>query len=473
MGRFLNFFKPFARFLPEVKAPERRVSFGEKLFWTAIVLVLYLIMSEIPLYGLPVGQRLSDPLVYLRVIFASRRGTLTELGIGPIVTAGLILQLLAGSGIIGIDLSKPEDRAVFTAANKFSAILMTVFEAAAYIVGGAYGKLNPNTAFIIGLQLVFTGIILILLDELVQKKWGIGSGISLFIAAGVAQTIWWMSLNPIPMEKGYVGALLAFAQAIINGEYTKGWWAILHRPDMPDMLGFLATIAVFLIVIYFEGMRVEVPIAHAKFRGYRGTFPLKLLYVSNIPVILAATLFTDIYFITQILWSNFNRDNTNFWYNLLGMFNTQSSSAEPIGGLVYYITPPRSLDAVMNSPVRALVYAVVFISICVVFSMTWIEVGGLDSKTVAKQLVDAGMQIPGFRRSGKPIQSIFDRYIPSVTFLGGLTVGAVSTLADFLGVFGSGMGVLLTVGILYQYYQLLVQEQVVDMYPGVRRFLGE
>lgn len=473
MGLFLDFFKPFSRFLPEIKAPERRVSFGEKLFWTAIVLVLYLIMSEIPLYGVPIGERLSDPLVYLRVIFASRRGTLTELGIGPIVTAGLILQLLAGSGIIGLDLSKPEDRAVFTAANKFFAILMTAFQAAAFIIGGAYGQLNPDIAFIIFLQLLFTGIILILLDELVQKKWGIGSGISLFIAAGVAQTIWWMSLNPIPMERGYVGALLAFVQDLITGEYAQGLWYILHRPEMPDMLGFISTVAVFLIVIYFEGMRVEVPIAHARFRGYRGTFPLKLLYVSNIPVILAATLFTDVYFFAQILWSNFNRNNTHFWYNLLGMFNPESSAAEPIGGLAYYVTPPRSLDAVASSPVRALVYAALFIAICVIFSMTWVQVAGLDSKTVTKQLVDAGMQIPGFRRSERPIRSLFDRYIPTITFLGGITVGAIAAFADFLGVFGSGMGVLLTVGILYQYYQLLVQEQVVEMYPGVRRFLGK
>ncbi|HDM45036.1 MAG TPA: preprotein translocase subunit SecY, partial [Candidatus Bathyarchaeota archaeon] len=52
-------------------------------------------MGEIPLYG--IGRGGVDPFMYLRVIFASRRGTLLELGIGPIVTAGLILQLLAGA----------------------------------------------------------------------------------------------------------------------------------------------------------------------------------------------------------------------------------------------------------------------------------------------------------------------------------------------------------------------------------------
>lgn len=474
MGRFLNLLKPIAKFLPEIKAPERKVSFTEKLFWTGIVLVLYLIMSEIPLYGIPLGQRLNDPLVYLRVIFASRRGTLTELGIGPIVTAGLILQLLKGSGLIQIDLTKPEERGLFTTANKFFAILMTLFEASAYIIGGAYGDLKPNMGFIIILQLLIAGIILMLLDELVQKGWGFGSGISLFIAAGVAQNIWWMSFNPVPMEKGYVGALLGFVQSLITQQFrTEGWWAVLHRPDMPDMIGFFATIGVFLIVIYLEGMRVEVPVAYAGYRGFKGKFPLKLLYVSNIPVILASTLFTDIYFIAQILWNKYNRDNSIFWLNLLGTFKTGERSTDPTGGLAYYLTPPRSLTAVANAPDRAIGYALIFIFICVAFSMTWIQVGGLDSKTVAKQLVDAGMQIPGFRRSEGPIQSIFDRYIPAVTLIGGLAVGTIGATADFFGVFGSGMGVLLTVGILYQYYQQLMKERVAEMYPGVRKFLGE
>jgi len=474
MGRFLNLFKPIGSFLPEIKAPERKVGFGEKLFWTGLILVLYLIMSEIPLYGISIGQRMNDPLVYLRVIFASRRGTLTELGIGPIVTAGLILQLLSGSGLVQIDLKKPEDRGLFTTANKFFAILMTLFEASAYVIGGAYGDLKPNIALIIVLQLLIAGIILILLDELVQKGWGFGSGISLFIAAGVAQSIWWSCFNPVPMEKGYMGALLGFVQSLINQQFrTEGWWAVLHRPDMPDMLGLFATIGVFLIVVYLEGMRVEVPVAYAGYRGFRGKFPLKLLYVSNIPVILASTLFTDIYFISQILWNKYNQDNSNFWLNMLGMFKIEERSTEPIGGLAYYITPPRSLDAVMETPLRAIGYALIFIIICVLFSMTWIQVGGLDSKTVAKQLVDAGMQIPGFRRSEAPIQSIFDRYIPSVTIMGGLAVGAIAATADFFGVFGSGMGVLLTVGILYQYYQQLMRERIAEMYPRVRKFLGE
>ncbi|UCD72573.1 MAG: preprotein translocase subunit SecY [Candidatus Bathyarchaeota archaeon] len=478
MARFLDIFRPIARFMPEVTPPERRVSFNEKLFWTGLVLILYLIMSEIPLYGIPLySQGVGyDPLLYMRVILAARRGTLMELGIGPIVTAGLILQLLAGSGLLQIDFSIPEDRALFTGANKFFAIIMVIFQALAYILGGAYGSIKPDIAFLICIQLVAAGVVLMLLDELVQKGWGIGSGISLFIAAGVAQQIWWLSLGPVgPMsDEKYFGALVAFSQAIMAREYENGWWGVIHRPDnLPDMIGFLSMLIVFFVAIYFQGVRIEIPISFARYRGYRSKYPVQLLYVSNIPVILTSALFADIYFVAQILWSRFNRDGSSVWLNLLGSFSQSGAVPTPTGGLAYFVTPPRSLELVGEDPVRALVYVTLLIAFCVIFSVTWLEVGGVDAKTVAGQLLSSGVQVPGFRRSERPIRRILDRYIPSVTIVGGVVVGCLAAFGDMLNSFGTGTGILLTSGIFFQYYQQLVQERVVEMYPAFRDFLGK
>jgi len=241
------------------------------------------------------------------------------------------------------------------------------------------------------------------------------------------------------------------------------------------MLGFFTTIAVFLIVIYFEGVRVELPISYAGYRGFRGRYPIKLLYVSNLPVIFAAALFANVYFFSQLLWSNYNQGNTNFWFNLIGKYTwiTEGDQRriEPIGGLVYYVISPRNLSEVMNDPLRALAFTGIMVAFCIVFSITWLEVGGLGPRTVAKQLVDSGMQIPGFRRSQRPIELLLKRYIPVVAILGGVIVGLIASVADFFGVFGSGMGVLLSVGILYQYYQLLMQERVAEMYPALRHLL--
>ncbi len=476
-GRFLGLFSPLSRFVPEVGPPKRSVGFNEKLFWTAMALAIYLIMSEIPLYGVPTGQGLD--LTALRIIFASNRGTLMELGIGPIVTAGLILQLLAGSSMIACDFSDPEDRALFTTASKVFSIIMIGVQASAYLIGGVYGSLSPMISLVIFTQLMIAGVVLMLLDELVQKGWGIGSGISLFILAGVAQSIFWSAIAPTPpMQDGKSsGAFIALFQTIMNREPLINAFIRVgpegNALNLPTMLGFFTTIAVFLIVIYVEGVRVELPITYARYRGFRSRYPIKLLYVSNLPVIFASALFANVYLFSQILWTRpWGQDN--FWVGLLGRYEVgESGQPYPVGGLVYYVTSPQSIFDVAARPDRALAYTGILIAFCIVFSLTWLEVGGLGPRTVAKQLIDSGMQIPGFRRSNKPIESLLNRYIPTVAILGGLIVGLIASVANFLGVFGSGMGILLAVGIIYQYYQLLMQERIADMYPALRRFLGE
>ena len=170
-GRFLSLFGPLSRFMPEVGSPTRKVSFNEKLFWTAMALIIYLVMSEINLFNVTSGGVDNSSL---RVIFASNQGSLTELGIGPIVTGGLILQLLIGSSIISADLGNPDDRALFTAATKIFSIVLTAVQAGAYLLSGYYGSLDGVTSIIIFSQLLFAGIVLMLLDEMLQKGWGIG-----------------------------------------------------------------------------------------------------------------------------------------------------------------------------------------------------------------------------------------------------------------------------------------------------------
>jgi protein transport protein SEC61 subunit alpha len=470
-GRFLSLFKPIGRVLPEIKKPERKVSFNEKIFWTALVLVIFLVMTEIPLYG--VAQSASDQFGQLRVIFASNRGTLMELGIGPIVTAGLILQLLAGSSIIKCDMSNSEDRGLFTSASKVFTIVLTGIQAGAYILSGMYGtSLAGPTILVIFLQLIVTGVVVMLMDELVQKGWGLGSGISLFIMAGVAQNILWSTFSP-PTGL-FVGSLSSY----LGGQQTLAQWAFGSSGGVyPSLLGLIATIAVFLIVIYLQGIRIELPMSYAGYKGFRSRYPIKLLYVSNLPVIFASALFANVYFFSQLLWAQFGRPapGTNLFFQIIGDYshNATSGSITPVGGLAYFVTPPRNIQGVIAAPIQAFAYLGIIIVFCAVFSLIWLEVGGLGPQKVAKQLMDSGMQIPGYRRSGRPIEAILKRYIPVVTVLGGIIVGLVAGVSDFLGAFGSGTGILLSVGIIYQYYELLMRERAAEMFPAFRRILGE
>jgi preprotein translocase SecY subunit len=463
-GRFLSLFKPLARVLPEIKVPERKVGFNEKIFWTAMVLIVYLVMSEISLYG--ISSDIQDQFGQLRVIFASNRGTLMELGIGPIVTAGLILQLLVGSAIVQADMSDPEDRGLFTVASKFFSILLTGIQASAYIISGMYGSIAGPTTLVIFLQLIGAGIIVMLLDELVQKGWGLGSGISLFIMAGVAQNILWQAFNP------GAGLFVGSLDNLLRGGQTLTQW-IIGVGSYPSLIGFVATIGTFLVIIYLEGVRIELPMTYAGYKGFRSRYPIKLLYVSNLPVIFASALFANVYFFSQLIWSTQGRPapGQNFLLDLIGQYNATNN--QPVGGLAYFVTPPNNLTSVAAEPIRASIYLAILVVFCAVFSLIWLEVGGLGPDKVAKQLMDSGMQIPGYRRSGRPIQAILKRYIPVVTILGGIIVGLIAGIADFLGVFGTGTGILLSVGIIYQYYELLMRERAAEMFPAFRRILGE
>ena len=499
-SKFLQVMRPFMKVTPEVVKPTREVRFNEKVLWTLAALIIYFIMTTVPVYVL--GKSYSatssapDPLQYLRVIMASQRGTLAELGIGPIVTAGLIKQILDGSKIKQIDMGDPEERSLYTGAQKVLSVLMTVFEAGAYILGGAYGTgLGIAAISLIMLQLIAAGIVIILLDEMIQKGWGLGSGISLFIAGGVAAQIFWGAFTFVPVPDNipdggisnlYVGAITSFIQILLQHGVATAISVMFFRVAHPtnSLIAILATIIVFFVIIYFESMKIDIPVSYAEHRGYRGKYPIKVLYVSNIPVILVSAVFADIYFVVQILARSFPNNSV---VALFGQFQTVNNSVQPVGGLIYYLTPPRGLlgvggiiqtsatgvilDSTGSIP-RAIVYGSLMIILAVAFSKMWITTAGMGPRDVSKQLLDAGMQIPGWRRSQKTIEKRLEMYIPAAASLGGFFIGLLAALADFSGALGTGTGILLSVSIMRQYFDILVKERAAEMHPALRGFLG-
>ncbi|MCK5297727.1 MAG: preprotein translocase subunit SecY [Candidatus Heimdallarchaeota archaeon] len=470
-SRFLRIFKPFTHLTFEVKKPDRTVSFKEKSVWTIVCLVVYFIMISVPLYGIETVAGQADPFFAMRAILASQRGTLGELGIGPIVTAGLIMQLLVGSQIIKVDFNNPEERALYTGAQKVLSVVMILFEAGAYIFGGAYGEdISLTTGSLIFLQLLAAGLVVMLMDELIQKGYGLGSGISLFIAAGVSFNIlnglfaFTEGIGANPAGK-YYGAVIAFFYGLTNGEKFIN---VIYRPINPDIIAFLATIIVFGLVIYVESMRIEIPISHAKYK-IPARYPIKFLYTSNIPVILASALFANVYFISQILYK---RMQGNPIVDLLGRWDFAGEQPMPEGGLVYYTTAPRGISQVIDDPIRAVIYIVILVGACMIFSVIWLETAGMGPRDVAKQLLDADMQIPGFRRNPKVLEKYLERYIPIAALLGGFFVGLLAGFADFLGALGTGTGILLTTGIIKQYSEIIAKERLAEISPAVRGFLG-
>ncbi|MFQ6050398.1 MAG: preprotein translocase subunit SecY [Candidatus Hydrothermarchaeota archaeon] len=463
---YLYKLRPLMQYLPTVTTPKYRVSFNDKLKWTAIVLLVFYILTEIPLFGLSPAK--IDYFESMRAVISGKFGSIITLGIGPIVTASIVMQLLAGSKMIDLDLSKEEDRKIFQGTQKLLAILFTVLEAVPWVV---MGGLPPDPSLGINLrlleiiliaQLTLGAIVIIYLDEVVSK-WGIGSGVGLFIAAGVASQIFIGSLNPLSprdMPGEPSGAIPAFIHSLMTGSPT------LVRGGLPDMLAVFSTIFVFLLVVYAESMRIEVPLSHGRVRGARGRYPIRLIYTSNIPVILAAALFANIQLWARIL--------QGIGYPILGSFG---SSGAPTSGLVWWLTPQRTLaeDILLGTVTlpdigRSLFYLASMILFCTIFAKFWVETTGMGPKDIAKQLSESGMLIPGFRRDVRVIEKILDRYIPPVAIMGGAFVGFLAAFADFTGALGGGTGVLLTVGIVYRLYEEIASEQLMEMHPAIRQF---
>ena len=441
----------------------KQIPFREKLLWTSITLFIFLVCCQIPLYGVQTAKS-SDPFYWMRVILASNRGTLMELGISPIVTSGLVMQLLAGSRIIEVNYNLKEDRALFNGAQKLFGILITVGEAIAYVVSGMYGDLSTigaGNAILIITQLFFAGIIVLILDELLQKGYGLGSGISLFIATNICETIIWKAFSPTTINTGrgteFEGAIIAlFHMLITKNDKFRAIREALYRQNLPNLTNLLATVFVFVVVIYFQGWQVNLPVKYQKYRGQEGTYPIKLFYTSNMPIILQTALVSNLYFVSQLLY---NRAPTNVLVRLLGKWQDVEGGGQtiPVGGIAYYISPPSSFAEILYDPFHAVFYLIFILTACAMFSKTWIEVSGASARDVAKQLRDAQMVMKGHRDSA--LIHVLNRYIPTAAAFGGMCIGALTVIADFMGAIGTGTGILLAVTIIYQFFEAFKKEQ--------------
>jgi protein transport protein SEC61 subunit alpha len=460
--------KKVSGYIPQVEKPKKKIGLSEKFIWCGIALFAYLVMGQIPLYGVTNSPQF-DFLAFARVIFAAQQGTLLELGIGPIVTAGLLMQLLKGSELIKLNFKDPDDRSLFTSATKIVTIIVIIAEGSLYGIS-VYGGLlaHPSLIPVLIGQLVGASIVVMYLDELIQKGWGLGSGISLFIMAGVAQGILWSIFSPLPAQDGPVGIIPFIIDSATHGDLAN---TLFRSGQLPSVFGLIVTSLVLLALVYTQGIHVDIPIVSTKYRGFTAVYPIKLLYTSNIPVILASALLANAVFMGQMLWANYNPDNSNPLFNWIAQFDPRQSQS-PTGGILYYITAPRSFEHSLEDPVRTAVYVVFLTAVVTVFGRLWVELGGLSAKAAAKNLLDADVQVPGFRRTQSSVQTLLNKYIPAVTIAGGIIIGLLASVSNVLSVFGTGIGILLMVDILVNYYNLLIREQVDIHMPKLAALLG-
>lgn len=461
--RVLDIVRPFMGVLPEVQPPEKKVPFKERVMWSFIALGVYLVACQIPLYGFA-NTSGSDPFYLMRMVLgASSRGTIMELGFSPIVTSGMIMQLLAGAKIIEVDHSNKQDRALFEAAQKLAALVFALVEAIIYVSSGMYGSvasLGYFNALLLVTQLLVASVVVMLLDELLQTGYGLGSGISLFIATNIAETIVWSAVSPTTINVGrgieFEGAVIAlFHLLLTRRDKGRALHEAFYRQELPNLTNLLATAAVFAVVVYLQGFRVDLPIKSNKVRGQMASYPIQLFYTSNTPIILQSALMSNLYFCSQMLWKAYPK---NLLVRVFGRWAQYRDAGQfiPVGGFAYYISKPHNMTEVARDPFRALFYIVFMLGSCAVFSSLYIEVSGKSARDVAKQLRDQDMTIKGHRDTS--LVKELNRYIPTAAAFGGVLIGLLTVLADMTGAIGSGTGILLAVTIIYEYSVTFAKE---------------
>jgi preprotein translocase subunit SecY len=451
-----------SRYIPEVAGPKKKLSFNDKLKWTGLILLMYFVLLHIPLYGL--GINALSQFESLSTILGASFGSLISLGIGPIVTASIVLQLLVGSGILNMDISKPEGRAKFQSLQKVFILAFVLFEAFIYVMMGGLAPLATSSAYglmqaILILQLIVGGYMIVLMDGVAQK-WGFGSGVSLFIAAGVSREIFIAAFSPFPSPLNPevpVGKIPYLIQALGTGDATG---------VLLSVVAVAATVLVFMMSIYGSAMKVEIPLSFGRVRGYGMRWPLKFLYTSNIPVILVAALMANVQLWARLL--------ENYGYPLLGTF----ANGAPASGLVKWVNAPNIVQSTvlggLNGEIiiQALVYTTMLVVGSAFFSVLWVKTANMSAESQAKQILSSGLQVPGFRRDRRVLESILNRYIPGLTVMGGATVGLLAAIADLMGALSRGTGILLAVMIIYQLYEKIAKEHAMDMHPSLRKMMG-
>lgn len=461
----MTFFDRLIANLPEVRGPEqRRLSFKEKLKWTLIVLVIFFVLGMIPLFGL--GPNALEQFEYLSLILGAKFGSIISLGIGPIVTASIVLQLLSGSGILRLDLTSHEGKRKFQGLQKLLALFFIIFEAGVYIF---MGGLAPPTAYagtgvyfqlqlVLIFQLFLGGLLILFMDEVVSK-WGFGSGVSLFIAAGVSEQLFIRAFSPLARYKGGVatGAVPALFQSISMGDPVLAGLMIA---------GILSTVFVFLISIYGQAMKIEIPLSFGRIRGHGIRWPLNFIYTSNIPVILIAALLANIQLLARLLQS---RGIT--W---LGEF----TGNVPTKGLVLWLNSPDIVSKLIRGSfvtsdlLHGLIFLLIMIGGAVMFSVFWMQTARMDARSQAEQIMASGLQIPGFRKDRRILERLLNRYIWPLTIMGAILVGFLAGIADLTGALSRGTGILLTVMIVYRLYEEIAKQHMMDMHPLMRRMMA-
>src|SRR3989339_740290 len=378
--------KKIFSFIPEVKRPsEKNLSFNVKLKWTLIILCSFFVLANIPLFGLSANAL--SRFEYLAILLGTDFGSIISLGIGPIVMASIILQLLTGAGIISINTSTVEGKKFFQGVQKLLVFFFIIFEALVYVLMQGLQAMPGYTSIVI-FQLILGGLLIFYMDD-VTSKWGFGSGVSLFIAAGVSWRLFTSAFQVINQQGK--NCLLDFSNTACSGK-------------------------VFVLI---QSLKVEIPLSFGKVRGYGVKWPLSFFYASVIPVILTAALIANLQLFGGLLenastpcLSLDGEGCTSMakfasYFGFLGHF----VDGQAVSGLAFWMGSTNILELFIRGGLlpkyffQAFTHILVFMFFSTIFAVFWVKTAGMDAKAQAQKIAASGLQVAGFRQDIRILQN--------------------------------------------------------------------
>lgn len=473
--------KEISALIPEVRKPdEKKLSFKIKLQWTLIVLAAFFILANISLFGL--SENALSRFEYLAIILGTDFGSIISLGIGPIVMASIILQLLSGSGILNIDTTTTEGKKTFQALQTIMVFFFIIFEASVYVFMGGLQAASGFTGLVI-FQLILGGLAIFYMDQVVQK-WGFGSGVSLFIAAGVSWRLVTSALQFIDQQGR--NCLLDFSNTPCSGKILVLIQSVINKYPV-EMISALAaiisTILIFLLVVWAQSLKVEVPLSFGRIRGYGMKWPLNFFYASVIPVILTAALVANIQLFGGLIQNAADTCAAGTCSGMAGFashltFLGKFAGGQAVSGFAFWIGSTNVLDLIIKGGfaskylIQGIIHTLFFMIFATLFSVFWVKTSGMDARSQARKISASGLQVAGFRQDERIIESILDRYIMPLTVMGGAAIGLLASITNLMGALVSGTAILLVIMIMFQLYQSIAQQHQTDMNPAFRKFMG-
>lgn len=453
-------------FIPEVIKPEeKKLEFNTKIKWTLIILSAFFVLANIPLFGLSANAM--ERFEYLAILLGTDFGSIISLGIGPIVMASIILQLLTGAGIINIDTTTIEGKRFFQGVQKILVFFFIVFESIVYVLMQGLQAAEGFAGLVI-FQLILGGLAIFYMNE-VSEKWGFGSGVSLFIGAGISWRIITSAFQFVNQQGQ--NCLIDFKNTPCSGKIFVIIQSLINKYPVEfisALATLIATVVIFLAVVWAQSLKIEIPLSFGRVRGYGVKWPLSFFYASVIPVILTAALMANLQLFGGILQNWLGHPT------ILGNF----IEGRAVSGFSFWLGSTNILELFIRGGfmwkylLQGLSHTLFFMFFSTIFAIFWVKTAGMDSKSQAHKISSSGLQVAGFRQDERILESILDRYIMPLTVMGGLAIGLLASITNLLGALVSGTAMLLVIMIMYQFYQQIAKDHMTDMNPAMRKFMG-